>query len=339
MSRTQRYKKIEKRFATNVQNKFLAILKAIKNFFIRVFKIFDSKLTIMIVPHSQGKVINFQTNVFALVLGCVLIVGIVSSFLYFNRKAISSKMEIDSLANRNHETLASLDELRDENTTLLQVANRFRSTLSQSLSLLGLNESGSASGTSSNSDLSSIFGSREAVHGISSETADIRELTTYLENTVEPIEQIGKMIENQKTLFKEIPNIWPVKNKKVHISQLFGPTTHAITGQWYIHKGIDFSTWSSGDPIMATANGQVVFVGYDPSFGNNVVIRHKHGMYTRYAQMRNSIVKKGESVSQGQTIGYIGNTGVSTGPHLHYEVHIGSDVVDPIKYINVMISK
>ena len=89
MSRTQRYKKIEKRFATNVQNKFLAILKAIKNFFIRVFKIFDSKLTIMIVPHSQGKVINFQTNVFALVLGCVLIVGIVSSFLYFNRKAIS----------------------------------------------------------------------------------------------------------------------------------------------------------------------------------------------------------------------------------------------------------
>lgn len=339
MARTQRYKKIEKRIASNVHNKFISILKTIGNFFIRVVKIFDSKLTIMIVPHSQGKVINLQTNVFSLVLGGVLIVGIVSSFLYFNRKAISSKIEIDSLVHRNSETLASLDELRDENTNLLQAANRFRSTLSQSLSSLGLDKSSEKSVFSGNSDLSSVFSTGETAHGIASESADIRELAAYLENSVEPIEQIGKMIENQKTLFKEIPNIWPVKNKKVHISQLFGPTTHAISGQWYIHKGIDFSTWGFGDQIMATANGQVVFVGYDPSFGNNVVIRHKHGMYTRYAHMRNAIVKKGEMVSQGQTIGYIGNTGVSTGPHLHYEVRIGSDVVDPIKYINVMISK
>jgi len=62
-------------------------------------------------------------------------------------------------------------------------------------------------------------------------------------------------------------------------------------------------------------------------------------MYTRYAHLQYARVKKGEAVSQGQIIGAIGNTGVSTGPHLHYEVHIGSDVVDPAKYININFSK
>ena len=62
-------------------------------------------------------------------------------------------------------------------------------------------------------------------------------------------------------------------------------------------------------------------------------------MYTRYAHMSATRVKKGEFVNQGQVIGYIGNTGVTTGPHLHYEVHIGSDVVDPVKYINIKFSK
>lgn len=293
----------------------------------------------MIVPHSQGKVINLQTNVFALALGAVLIVGIVTSFLYFNRRAVSSNIEINNLMNQNRETMASLDELRDENTNLLQAARRFQRSLSQSLSLLGLENANSAQNPMNSSDLSSLFTNAGNASGSAKETSDIRSLTTYLEDSVQPIEQIGKMLDSQNSLFREIPNIWPVNNPNVHISQQFGPTIHAITGQWYIHKGIDFSTWRSGDPIMATANGQVVTVGYDASFGNYIVIRHKHGMYTRFAHMSTTRVKKGEYVNQGQVIGYIGNTGVTTGPHLHYEVHIGSDVVDPSKYINVKLSK
>lgn len=340
MARTQKYKKIEKKIASNVHNGFVSFFKAVKNSFVRIFKVFDSKLTIMIVPHSQSKVINIQTNVFALSFGLILVVGIVSSFFYFNRRAVISNAEISSLMNKNRETLASLDELRDENTNLLQAAKRFQSSLSQSLSLLGLDRNSNVSQASvNNGDLSSLFSSRDSVSGSVNETADIRSLTTYLEEAVQPIEQIGKMLENQSSLFREIPNIWPVNHPNVHISQQFGPNIHAITGQWYIHKGIDFSTWRSGDPIMATANGQVVSVGYDASFGINIIIRHKHGMYTRFAHMSIARVKKGEYVNQGQVIGYVGNTGVTTGPHLHYEVHIGSDVVDPGKYINIKLSK
>jgi len=293
----------------------------------------------MIVPHSEGKVINFQTNVFALASGIVIILGIVSSFIYFNKQVAGSGAEIARLMNENRQTLASLDELRDENNNLLQTAKRFQTTLSQSLSVLGIEQSDSISKASmKDSDLSALFDTDDTATGSLREAADIRNLTSYLDNAVQPIEQISKMLESQNTLFTDIPSIWPVQNPNAHISMGFGPTIHPITGQWYIHKGMDFSTWRSGDPILATANGQVVTVGYNSSFGNYVIIKHKHGIYTRYAHMASIRVRKGQFVSQRDIIGTIGNTGVTTGPHLHYEVHIGSDVVDPAKYINVKIS-
>jgi murein DD-endopeptidase MepM/ murein hydrolase activator NlpD len=119
----------------------------------------------------------------------------------------------------------------------------------------------------------------------------------------------------------------------------FGQNENPFTGQYYIHKGIDISTFRQGDPIVATADGQIVAVNYDGGgFGNNIIIKHKHGFYTRYGHMQSFRVKLGQKVGQGEVIGYIGNTGLSTGPHVHYEVHIGSDVVDPYKYLNIRSS-
>lgn len=341
MSKTQKtIKKFEKQVASNVTSGFGSFLKKTGVFFVRVFKICDSKLTIMIVPHSQSKVINFQTNVFALVLGTLLTVGIITSFFFYSKRSITANVKISNLMDQNRATLASLDELRDENANLFQAAKRFQSSLSQSLSLLGIDQVKTNSDTvSSNSDLASLFNSSEKVQGASREVADLKELTTYLEDAVKPIEQIGKMLKTQQNLFTEIPSICPVKNPNYHISMAFGPNIHPLNGNWYIHKGLDFSTWRSGDAVLATASGQVVTVGFDTSFGNYVIIKHNHGMYTRYAHLDTTRVRKGAMVEQGQVIGTIGNTGVTTGPHLHYEVHIGSDVVDPAKYININFSK
>ncbi len=313
-----------------------AFFKKIAAGFVCLFKFFDEKLTIMIVPHSQGKVINLQTNVFALLFGLVVVVGVAGSFVYFNRKTAGSSIEISRLREENRETLASLDELRDENNNLLQTAKRFQNSLSQSLSLLGINQSETVSkSTSSSSDLSSLFDSRDITSGTLKETSDVRALTVYLENAMEPVEEIGKMLKSQGTLFTDIPNVWPVKGGIGHISMAFGQNVHPITQQWYIHKGLDFSTWRQGDPVIATANGQVVTVAYDEVFGNMVIIKHKHGIYTRYAHLSSVRVQKGQQVNQRDVIGAIGSTGLVTGPHLHYEVHIGSDVVDPAKYINI----
>lgn len=336
MPKTQKtVKNFERRFASNISKKISGFFKSIGHGFIKLFTLLDRKLTIMIVPHSQDKVINFQTNIFALILGGLLTVGVLSSFIYFNHRSVASSREINNLMTQNRETLASLDQLRDENTNLFQAAKRFQASLFQSLSLLGIQQVNPDSNTNlNNNDLSSLFSTNELSSGSAREIANIQELTSYLEGAVEPIEQIGKMLKTQQSLFTEIPNICPVKGPNLHISMEFGPNKHPIQNQWYIHKGLDFSTYRSGDPVMATASGQVVTVGYDKSFGNQVLIKHNYGIYTRYAHLSETIVKKGQFVEQGERIGYVGNTGISTGPHLHYEVRIGSDVVDPAKYIN-----
>ncbi len=336
MSRTRRYKRFEKNFVSHILDAMGSFFSLVGHGISAVFKIFDEKITVMIVPHANGRAFSLQTNVFALVLGVVIVAGISCSFVYFNRRAIGSTVEIARLRQENKETLASLDELRDENNNLLKTARRFQSSLSQSLSLLGINHGGVATdGLSGNGDLSSLFNTEDIATGSLKETTDIKQLTAYLESTVQPVEEIGRMLENQSSLFTDIPNIWPVKNGIGHISMSFGQQVHPITHQWYIHKGTDFSTWRTGDSVVATANGQVVSVGEDHTFGINIVIKHKYGIYTRYAHLNATRVHRGDEVTQGQVIGTIGNTGITTGPHLHYEVHVGSSVVDPAKYINI----
>lgn len=340
MAQTRRYKKVEKNLVQRILHFFSRIFTGIGHFFVSFFRKGNRKLTIMIVPHSQQKAINFQTNIFALCLGITLIVGVVVSFFWFNKNTFSANAEIVRLQSENKETRAGLDELRDENNNLLQAAKKFQGALSQTLSQVGLNQqTQELSNSSQSGDLASMFDVQEYSNGSVQESADIKMLTSYLESAVQPIEEIGKMLETQGALFSDIPSVWPLKGGIGHISMAFGQNIHPINGQWYIHKGMDFSTYRSGDPIISTANGQVVTIAYDSGYGNYVIVKHKHGFYTRYAHMSVVSVKKGQFVSQGDTIGRIGNSGLSTGPHLHYEVHIGSDVVDPAKYVNVVLAK
>ena len=120
---------------------------------------------------------------------------------------------------------------------------------------------------------------QEISQGSLQEVAEIKELTAYLESSIQPLEQIAKMLELQGSLFADIPSVWPQRWHWAYF-MAFGQNKHPITGQWYIHKGLDFSTWRSGDPIIATANGQVVTADYSQDFGYYVVIKHKHGFYT-----------------------------------------------------------
>lgn len=336
MARTRRYKKQDNSFFSRTTRGVGSIFAGIGRGIARFVKFFDQKLTIMVVPHSNGKVFNIRTNAFAIIIGIAVIAGVIITFVPFSKHSTGSGAELSRLHEENKEALASLDELRDENNALLQVAKRFQSSLSQTLSLLGINQSDNISKTTaSTSDLASLFDTQDLASGALIETAGIQQLIDYLESAVQPVEQIGKMLESQSELFSDIPSIWPVKNGIGHISMAFGQNVHPVTGNWYIHRGMDFSTYRSGDGVVATANGQVAAIGYDSGFGNYVIIKHKHGIYTRYAHLSTVRVQKGDQVSQYDVIGTIGNTGISTGPHLHYEIHIGSDVVDPAKYVNI----
>lgn len=339
MPRTRGYKRVENNiirlFANFIGKFFSAVGRGIATF----IRGGNRKLTIMVVPHSQKKVVNFQTSFFSLIFFVFLILGILGSFFWFSQNSLVASQNLLALQNETRETRASLDKLKDETGSLLKAAQNFQSAFSQTLSLIGLDSAAPVAKSSlQNGDLSSLFSITESVQGSLREVTELQRLTGYLQNSIQPIEEIGKLLDSQSTLFSDIPSLWPIKGGIGHVSMVFGQNRHPFTGQWYIHKGVDLSTYRSGDAILATADGQVVQVEYDPGFGNYAIIKHKHGFYTRYAHMQSQRITIGQYVQQGQVIGYIGNTGVSTGPHLHYEVHIGSDVVDPMKYLNIKAS-
>jgi murein DD-endopeptidase MepM/ murein hydrolase activator NlpD len=337
--KTRGYKRVENNIVRSIGRFLKNCFVSIGNGFSAISRGGRRKLTIMVVPHSQKRVVNFQTTFFSLIFFVTLIVGILVSFFWFTRQTIVSEKNYTQLQQEARETRASLDRLKDETGNLLKAAQNFQSAFSGTLSLIGLDNTASASKSNiQNGDLSSLYNVKETAQGSVKEIAELQRLTGYLENSVQPIEEIGKLLDSQSALFSDIPSLWPIQGGIGHVSMTFGQNRHPFTGQWYIHKGVDLSTYRSGDAILASADGQVVTVEYDPGFGNYVIIKHKHGFYTRYAHMQSFRVQRGQYVQQGQVIGYIGNTGVSTGPHLHYEVHIGSDVVDPMKYLNIKAS-
>jgi murein DD-endopeptidase MepM/ murein hydrolase activator NlpD len=304
------------------------------------FKLLARRYTVVLVPHSEKKVYNVHITVFSVCCFLLFTLGIVGAFVWYSASYRSTMGILAGKDGRLKDTQASLDQLRDEITGLLHEARNFETALSGALSALGAAEVKQDRNTQTGTgDLSSFFDIRETPEGMLQEVDDVRRLSAYLASAQEPIREIGTLLDSQSALLTEIPSIWPIKGGIGHISMFFGQNKHPFTGQYYIHKGMDLSTYRSGDPIVATADGQVVTIDFDAEgFGNYVIIKHKHGYYTRYAHLQKAAVRIGQRVQQGEVIGFIGNTGISTGPHVHYEVHIGSDVVDPYKYINIRSS-
>jgi murein DD-endopeptidase MepM/ murein hydrolase activator NlpD len=302
-----------------------------------LFRVLSKRYTIVFVPHSEKKVYNFHITIFALICFGLVLAGGACAVFWYGASSHTGERIAFSDNGRLKETQMSLDQLRDETARLMREARGFESALSSTLSALGADIPAFQDADSGKSgDLSSFFSVQETPEGVLQEVNDVRRLTSYLSSAVEPIKEIGTLLNSHSALLTEIPSIWPIKGGIGHISMRFGQNENPFTGQYYIHKGIDLSTYRSGDPIVATADGQVVTVDFEAGgFGNYVIIKHKHGFYTRYAHMLSARVKTGQRVQQGEIIGYIGNTGLSTGPHVHYEVHIGSDVVDPFKYLNI----
>ncbi len=146
-------------------------------------------------------------------------------------------------------------------------------------------------------------------------------------------DEVVQLAERKEKLFAAIPAIQPVANKElIALASGYGMRIHPIYKVKKMHTGIDFAA-AIGTPIYTTADGvvqelEVNFSGY----GKVVIIDHGFGYKTRYAHMHGFAVRQGQKVKRGELIGYVGNTGLSTSPHLHYEVFINGMHVDPIHY-------
>lgn len=170
----------------------------------------------------------------------------------------------------------------------------------------------------------------ELIQGIASQLNNLAMRSAYQMKSYGEIED---MVKNKEKLLAAIPAIQPVSNKDLsRVASGFGYRIDPVYKTRRFHEGLDF-TAPVGTPIYATADGVVKEAGYNTGgYGNNVVINHGFGFQTLYAHMYKIKARVGQKVKRGEVIGYIGNTGKSTGPHLHYEVHKKGQPVDPIYY-------
>ncbi len=137
-------------------------------------------------------------------------------------------------------------------------------------------------------------------------------------------------LHEQKSIIASTPSIWPVKG---WVTSEFGIRQSPFSSGLEFHKGLDIST-RFGKEVVAPADGLVIVSTFDPQDGNFIKIDHGHGLATGFAHLSRMAVKQGVRVKRGEIIGYVGDTGRSTGSHLHYAVFVNNIPVNPKRYLN-----
>jgi murein DD-endopeptidase MepM/ murein hydrolase activator NlpD len=168
---------------------------------------------------------------------------------------------------------------------------------------------------------------------VASITATINNLSSRIEAQKKSYTEVDELVKNKEQLLSHTPAIQPVSNKDLNrIASGFGYRIDPVYKTTKMHEGLDFAA-PHGTPIYATADGTITTAGSTGNgYGNHVVINHGYGYETLYGHMVRVKVSAGETVKRGQVIGWVGSTGKSSGPHLHYEVHKNNQKIDPIYF-------
>jgi murein DD-endopeptidase MepM/ murein hydrolase activator NlpD len=167
-----------------------------------------------------------------------------------------------------------------------------------------------------NHDVARLPGTLEALAGTAmKQESSLRELEEYF--------------EDQRSVLASTPSLWPTRG---WVTSDFGARLDPYTAERTMHRGLDIAT-PSGQPVASPSDGTVVFAGTENGYGKVLVIDHGYGVKTRYGHLSEIFVKAGEHVKRGGRVAAVGNTGRSTGPHLHYEVRINGIPENPRKFI------
>jgi murein DD-endopeptidase MepM/ murein hydrolase activator NlpD len=141
--------------------------------------------------------------------------------------------------------------------------------------------------------------------------------------------QVTSNLDRLQRVWCQRPSIWPTDGR---LTSTFGWRLHPVLGINMFHEGLDIAN-KAWTPVYATADGKVKFRGVRDDYGNAIILQHGNNLETLYGHLNKILISQGDIVRRGQLIGYMGNTGRSTGPHLHYEVHIDGRLANPLSYI------
>jgi len=291
----------------------------------------DRRWTVMVVPHGSDSPRSFSISERAVraalylgaMLGLMAAIGLGTSIATTSRYISGAVRPTEANAMSSHPR--DLSEVAKRVASLRDTLEVIRKREAQIRLLAGLPAADSAAqplvvpGDSSGDSLS-----RGAPR------QDVETLIQRADLLSARFAAVTDSLERNAQRFASVPSIMPTPGWLT--SQFSRSRNHPLLHISRPHEGIDVAA-PMGAPIIAPASGVVMRVGYETGYGNTLEIDHGNGIVTRYAHCSRIDVKSGQRVTRGQRIAAVGSTGLATGPHLHYEIHINGKVVNPLTYV------
>ena len=283
------------------------------------------KFTFIFVPHSSSQKtfsISFKWLTAVSILAFLLIAGGVTIFLA-SVGVLSNPYRVSRQFSEYEQKLAQLEEKNEE----LQRQQRYIDALQKNIEQIDQRQQSLA-------ELTGLDFLQEEISELDGEgPTDIKQLSSHIQTASEQSEQlkeIKEFVKNRSHIIQNTPMMWPTQG---WISSGYGYRQDPMGGRGRsFHEGVDIAAYS-GTPVWATADGEVSFSGRRTGYGETVMINHEFGYETLYAHLRERHVTAGEEVKKGDLIGYVGRTGRATGSHLHYEIMVNDETLNPEPYL------
>ncbi len=274
--------------------------------------------TVILVPHARARLRKWRiSNLQILTCLCVLL-------LLFGASAF---VLVSYFAGGGVDA-AQLERLRSQNQELREANRTFEQSLGDLQTKLADYETRTRK-LAIVAGLDTLDGSEAGIGGEGTDGSDVDFLSYRANRLSGKLDQVSKKLEERSRWISSVPSVAPVKGI---LTSTFGTRRDPYTGRRSFHPAIDIAA-PPGREVRAPADGIVTRAGRIGGLGNAVYISHGFGITTRFGHMSRLAVEPGQRVKQGDVIGYVGSTGRSTGYHLHYEVHVDGQAINPLGYI------
>lgn len=294
--------------------------------------------TLLVIPHTEDTVLNIRVPLFILQLASVLIVvSLLAAFIVFQSYLkLQHEMGVaENMRDENRILNEQIDLLTSFTENLMLKVEQVEHLGDEVRKLVDLPPGEEDTrdyiqfAALTYDDPLRVLPGRGGNQVVDRTVTNITMLQEMIPKRTEEMVQLKESVLEHKRELAATPSIWPARGR---VSSEFGPRRSPFSGRQEFHDGIDIAA-SRGTPVYATADGKVTESSYRRGIGNVIIIDHGYGYQTLYGHLSGFVASSGDQVVKGQLIGYVGNTGMSTGPHLHYTVFVDGVAADPRNYL------
>lgn len=296
--------------------------------------------TFMIVPHNGQAVRRIRIPIKAVKYSayfvCILIVVFAGVWVNYHStvaRAQAERSELEYLRQTNGDQIQRIEQISKATAVLQQDLDRLNALDAEVRRMVNVGEQTSTSraGVTRPAVLQGGQGGPAIKPDINQLDAIVQEMQQEIKVREQSLSELKEALEQRNAVLNATPSIWPTNGD---ITSRFGWRSSpwgGRSGDW--HPGIDIAN-STGTEIVAAADGEVVHSGWFSGYGKMIEIDHGNGIVTIYGHNSQNVVSSGQRVKKGQLIAYMGSTGYSTGPHLHYEVRVNGTAVNPASFLH-----